>query len=37
MVLDIASPDIKKNAELAQRYEHAKVLMRKLARTTTQA
>jgi polo-like kinase 1 len=37
LVLDIASPDIKKNNELSQRFEHAKVLMRKLARATTQA
>lgn len=33
IVLDITSPEIKKNNELSQRFEHAKLLMRKLART----
>jgi polo-like kinase 1 len=33
VVMDIGSPEIRKNAELAQRFDHAKLLMRKLART----
>jgi polo-like kinase 1 len=35
LVIDIDSPDIRKNNELAQRFEHAKTLFRKLARTAT--
>lgn len=35
MVVELNSPDIKKNPELSQRIEHAKTLMRKLARTAT--
>lgn len=35
LVLDLLSPDIKKNSELSQRLDHAKTLMRKLARATT--
>lgn len=34
-MLDLTSPELKKNAEVAQRLEHTKILMRKLARTNT--